>query len=121
MIDSVLAEFNWPANAKNAARAGYVAAQRLAAAQPVAAPSGNILPGWQMVPEVPTPKMLACIVHRKHPEDWEAGKKLQDTQRGEGRVPFKTEYEQAVGQYQRLLSVAREVIAAQAVEDRGPA
>lgn len=29
MIDSVLAEYGWPANAKNAARAGYVAAQRL--------------------------------------------------------------------------------------------
>lgn len=29
MIDSVLAEYGWPANPKNAARAGYVAAQRL--------------------------------------------------------------------------------------------
>ena len=29
MIDSVLAEYGWPTNPKNAARAGYVAAQRL--------------------------------------------------------------------------------------------
>jgi hypothetical protein len=32
MIDSVLAEYNWPSNTKNAARAGYVAATRLMAA-----------------------------------------------------------------------------------------
>ncbi len=31
MIDSVLAEYEWPSNAKNAARAGYVAASRLMA------------------------------------------------------------------------------------------
>ena len=31
MIDSVLAEYGWPTNPKNAARAGFVAAQRLAA------------------------------------------------------------------------------------------
>lgn len=29
MIDSVLAEYQWPTNAKNAARAGYVAAKRM--------------------------------------------------------------------------------------------
>jgi hypothetical protein len=29
MMDSVLAEYNWPTNTKNAARAGYVAAARL--------------------------------------------------------------------------------------------
>lgn len=29
MIDSVLAEYGWPANSKNAARAGYEAARRL--------------------------------------------------------------------------------------------
>lgn len=29
MIDAVLAEYDWPSNAKNAARAGYVAATRL--------------------------------------------------------------------------------------------
>jgi hypothetical protein len=34
MIDSVLAEYNWPSNAKDAARAGYVAAQRLLATTP---------------------------------------------------------------------------------------
>lgn len=32
MIDSVMAEYNWPSNTKNAARAGYVAATRLMAA-----------------------------------------------------------------------------------------
>jgi len=31
MIDSVLAEYGWPANPKNAARAGYVAATRMIA------------------------------------------------------------------------------------------
>lgn len=31
MIDSVLSEYGWPSNPKNAARAGFVAAQRLAA------------------------------------------------------------------------------------------
>lgn len=34
MIDSVLAEYGWPANPKNAARAGYEAACRLLAARP---------------------------------------------------------------------------------------
>ncbi len=34
MIDSVLAEYGWPANPKNAARAGYVAAQRLMTPNP---------------------------------------------------------------------------------------
>lgn len=34
MIDSVLAEYGWPAYAKNAARAGYEAARRLAASPP---------------------------------------------------------------------------------------
>jgi hypothetical protein len=38
MIDSVLAEYGWPANTKNAARAGYVAAQRMLAAAPEASP-----------------------------------------------------------------------------------
>jgi hypothetical protein len=38
MIDSVLAEYNWPANTKNAARAGYVAATRLMAAPAAPAP-----------------------------------------------------------------------------------
>lgn len=33
MIDSVLAEYNWPSNPKNAARAGFVAAQRMLAAR----------------------------------------------------------------------------------------
>jgi hypothetical protein len=36
MIDTLLAEYNYPANTKNAARAGYVAAMRLLAAPPQA-------------------------------------------------------------------------------------
>jgi hypothetical protein len=39
MIDSVLAEYNWPSNAKNAARAGYVAASRMLTPTPAVAPS----------------------------------------------------------------------------------
>jgi len=65
-----------------------------------------VAPGWVLVPVEPTPAMLACIVSREHPADWEAGKRLQGKQRGENRVPFKTEYECAVGQYQRLLAAA---------------
>ncbi len=38
MIDSVLAEYDWPANSKNAARAGYVAAKRMLAQAPAAEP-----------------------------------------------------------------------------------
>lgn len=43
MMDSVLAEYGWPANAKNAARAGFEAARRLLAAAPAitAAPSAQ--------------------------------------------------------------------------------
>jgi hypothetical protein len=39
MMDSVLAEYQWPANSKNAARAGYEAARRLLTPQ-AAAPAG---------------------------------------------------------------------------------
>lgn len=48
MIDSVLAEYNWPSNTKNAARAGYVAAARLLAApaaRPVPPPNRIIREG----------------------------------------------------------------------------
>lgn len=83
------------------------------AAQPVAVPDWQIdrarafVPdGWALVPLEPTPEMLGCIVHRKYPEDWDAGKLLQARQRGDGRVPFKTEYEIAVGQYERMLAAA---------------
>ena len=38
MMDSVLAEYEWPANPKNAARAGYEAARRLTAPQPAVVP-----------------------------------------------------------------------------------
>jgi hypothetical protein len=39
MIDSLLAEYNYPANTKNAARAGYEAARRLLALSACAAPA----------------------------------------------------------------------------------
>lgn len=38
LIDSVLAEYNWPSNPKNAALAGYEAACRAAAPQPKGTP-----------------------------------------------------------------------------------
>jgi hypothetical protein len=62
--------------------------------------------GWALVPVEPTPQMLACIVRKRYPEDWEAGKRLQMRQRGENRVPFKQEYEMAAGQYERMLAAA---------------
>lgn len=52
MIDSVLAEYQWPTNAKNAARAGYVAAMRLA--KPLG-PSG-----WKLVLAEPDAAMQAA-------------------------------------------------------------
>ena len=43
MIDAVLAEYNWPCNTKNAARAGYVAALRLLGSPALAAePSTDV-------------------------------------------------------------------------------
>lgn len=45
MIDSVLAEYQWPSNSKNAARAGYVAATRMLAQAPAAEPQGKPLQG----------------------------------------------------------------------------
>lgn len=66
--------------------------------------------GYVVVPREPTPEMLACIVHKKYPEDWERGidlQKLQLKERRERTVPFKCEYEIAVGQYERLLSAAQ--------------
>lgn len=54
MIDSVLAEYQWPTNAKNAARAGYVAAMRLldqpaAQAEPVAFSGASFIQHVQSV------------------------------------------------------------------------
>ena len=67
--------------------------------------------GWKLVPVEPTVDMLSALVYREWPADHAAGKKLQTEQRRRGldedeRVPYKTEYEIAVGQYQRMLAAA---------------
>jgi hypothetical protein len=87
----------------------------LAAQAPQQAPAGFV-----MVPVEPTPDMLSCIVHSDYPADWEAGKRLQRDQRGDNRVPFKTEYEIAVGQYQRLLAAAPQAAPAPAPQALTP-
>ena len=50
MIDSVLAEYGWPSNTKNAARAGFEAARRFAAAPPHGAEPAPLLREGAHVP-----------------------------------------------------------------------
>lgn len=65
MIDSVLFEYGWPSNPKNAARAGFVAAQRLAA--PGAAPveqAGAVSVTNEQIDEIGKPFALHVMAPR---------------------------------------------------------
>lgn len=68
MIDSVLAEYGWPANPKNAARAGFVACQRLMA-QPG--------PDWATLGP-PMLEMLALAVRQIDGSTTADGRALQE-------------------------------------------
>ena len=67
--------------------------------------------GFALVPVEPTAAMLHCIVYDQYPQDADEGRKLQRKQLGEpnseDHVPFKTEFELAVGQYKRMLAAAQ--------------
>lgn len=64
--------------------------------------------GFKLVPLIPSIEQQREIAHgKKWPEDWEVGKKVQQEAGLDWSVvPFKTEYEEAVGFYQRIIAVA---------------
>ena len=74
-------------------------------------PAPGVPEGFALVPVEPTAAMLHCIVYDQYPQDADEGRKLQRKQLGEPKsedhVPFKTEFELAVGQYKRLLAAAQ--------------
>ena len=54
------------------------------------------------VPKVPSMNMMYLIRRARKgdfPEDWKEGKRLQREERGDGIVPYKTEYEISAGYY----------------------
>ena len=82
------------------------------AAQPAPSePAPGVPEGFALVPVEPTAAMLHCIVYDQYPQDADEGRKLQRKQLGEpnseDHVPFKTEFELAVGQYKRMLAAAQ--------------
>lgn len=66
----------------------------------------NVLPplNYAKMPLVPSKQMLAVIARGEFPEDWERGKRAQNALSSR-EIPFKTEYEIAYGQYERLLEL----------------
>lgn len=77
MLDALLAEYGHPANAKNAARAGYMAARRLLqhARHPLPAsahaePVGLGGTGWQPIETAPQDTQLLLAAEFDRPGDW---------------------------------------------------
>lgn len=63
--------------------------------------------GLAVVPVEPTLEIILCIAHPQRPEDWNAGKAMQD-KLGTDVIPPRHEYEVAAGQWQRLIAAAQE-------------
>jgi hypothetical protein len=84
MIDSLLNEYGWPANTKNAARAGFEAARRMLATPPQPQPQPLTLSDEQIREVI-----------------------LQSVYEGDGTVPYRTQWSTDIG-----IPFARAVLAA---------
>lgn len=71
--------------------------------QSSASPACYVPDGYILIPIIPTVEALEALAISRWPEDWEAGKLLQQ-QYGCKLVPPNAEIEEAVGKYQRLIT-----------------